>query len=89
MRSAISAGLCGPAGHLQEDRECFSRLDAILTILREDKPLPPSARSHPLKGGWQGYSECHIDPDWLLIFKKAPNELLLAATGTHADLFDE
>jgi mRNA interferase YafQ len=53
----------------------LSRLDTILTIPREDKPLPPSARSHPLKGGWQGYSECHIDPDWLLIFKKAPQRV--------------
>jgi mRNA interferase YafQ len=67
----------------------LGRLDAILTILREDMPLPPAARPHPLKGDWHGYYECHVGSDWLLIYKTVPGELLLAATGTHADLFDE
>ena len=67
----------------------LGRLDAILTILREDNALPPAARPHQLQGDWHGYHECHVAPDWLLIYKTVPGELRLAATGTHADLFDE
>ena len=67
----------------------LNRLDEILLLRRQDDPLPPSARPHPLKGAWRNYSECHVAPDWLLIYKLVGEELLLAATGTHADLFDE
>ncbi|MGD0023228.1 MAG: type II toxin-antitoxin system YafQ family toxin [Xanthobacteraceae bacterium] len=45
-------------------------------------------RPHPLKGDWKGYWECHISPDWLLIYKVTDEEVLLARTGTHADLFE-
>jgi len=46
-----------------------------------------STRSHPLKGEWKGHWECHIAPDWLLIYKLSENEVVLARTGTHSDLF--
>nr|WP_245258374.1 type II toxin-antitoxin system YafQ family toxin [Rhodopseudomonas palustris] len=52
-------------------------------------PLPPVCRPHALKGPWTGYLECHIGPDWLLIYRLTPEEVLLARTGTHSDLFDE
>jgi mRNA interferase YafQ len=55
--------------------------------LRQETPLPAAARAHPLKGEWMGYWECHVAPDWLLIYKSAADELFLARTGTHADLF--
>ena len=50
--------------------------------------LPASKRAHPLKGAWNGYWECHVEPDWLLIYKVTDDEVRLARTGTHADLFD-
>jgi len=40
-----------------------------------------------LSGEWKGVSECHIDPDWLLIYDVTPDEVLLIRTGTHSDLF--
>jgi mRNA interferase YafQ len=55
--------------------------------LRLGTPLPASARPHPLKGEWEGYWECHVAPDWLLIYKHSDIELMLARTGTHSDLF--
>ena len=67
----------------------LAELQTIIDMLREDRPLPPSSRPHPLKGNWRHYFECHIGPDWLLIYKNTPAELLLAAAGTHSDLFDE
>jgi mRNA interferase YafQ len=50
--------------------------------------IGPLVRAHPLKGEWRGYWECHVAPDWLLIYKMTDEEVLLARTGTHADLFD-
>lgn len=64
-----------------------ARLDSVTDALRQGMALPPSARPHPLKGEWMGYWECHVAPDWLLIYKLSDNELFLARTGTHADLF--
>jgi mRNA interferase YafQ len=46
-----------------------------------------ATRPHPLRGEWKGYWECHVAPDWLLIYKVSEDEVALARTGTHADLF--
>jgi mRNA interferase YafQ len=62
-------------------------LASVLNTLREGQQLPAARRDHPLKGEWKGWRECHIEPDWLLIYKATDDELLLARTGTHADLF--
>ena len=65
----------------------IARLNSILNGLRCGEMLPPAARDHPLKGEWTGFRECHIEPDWLLIYKSSETEVLLTRTGTHADLF--
>jgi mRNA interferase YafQ len=44
-------------------------------------------KDHPLHGNWHGYRDCHIEPDWILIYRLDPDLLTLAATGTHSDLF--
>jgi mRNA interferase YafQ len=62
-------------------------IEAIVTAIRRGDRLPSSVRVHPLKGEWRGYWECHIAPDWLLIYKVTDDEVLLARTGTHSDLF--
>ena len=62
-------------------------LDAVIDILRNDAPLPEARRDHLLKGEWKGWRECHIGPDWLLIYRTTDDEVLLARSGTHADLF--
>jgi mRNA interferase YafQ len=66
-----------------------AKLAAILRKLQRGEPLPPSSRPHPLKGGWKGYWECHVEPDWLLVYKVTDDEVRLARTGTHADLFEK
>ena len=65
-----------------------ARLDSIVDTLRQGFGLPSSARPHPLKGDWKGYWECHVAPNWLLIYKLSDDEVFLARTGTHADLFE-
>ena len=63
--------------------------DAVVVMLKKDIPLPPKYRDHPLSGKFAGYRECHINPDWLLVYRKYKDELilLLSRTGTHSDLF--
>jgi mRNA interferase YafQ len=59
----------------------------VLNALRECRQLPAARRDHRLMGDWKGWRECHIQPDWLLIYRTTDTEVLLARTGTHADLF--
>ncbi len=65
------------------------KLRTLIQLLLEQTPLPERYRDHPLKGAWTGWRDAHIEPDWLLIYRVAAGALLLARTGTHADLFDE
>ena len=66
----------------------MGQLQTVINILRIPDILPPKNRDHNLGGKYTGYRECHIDPDWLLIYKHSGSELLLYRTGTHADLFN-
>ena len=65
-------------------------LDKVITMLQNDIPLEEKYRDHELKGKYQGFKECHIQPDWLLIYLKENDVLTLTLvdTGTHADLFN-
>lgn len=63
--------------------------EEVLGLLREEKILPEKYCDHPLKGEYMGHRECHISPDWLLIYK-IENDMItlsLTRTGTHSDLF--
>lgn len=65
------------------------KLHAVVARLREGLPLSPANRDHALSGDFSGHRECHIAPDWLLVYKIHANLLILelTRTGTHADLF--
>ncbi len=67
----------------------IGKLRSLLTLLIKKKPLPQGCLDHSLKGDWNGFRDAHIESDWLLIYRVAGNELHLARTGTHADIFDE
>ncbi len=62
-------------------------LQKVIDTLRIPDVLPSKNADHNLSGNYNGYRECHIAPDWLLIYRQEGNELLLYRTGTHADLF--
>ena len=66
-----------------------AELDEVVRLLSEEKQLPPKNKDHALKGKFAGYRECHIRPDWLLIYKTERKilTLILLRTGTHSDLF--
>ena len=63
------------------------KLKTVMTTLVEDEPLPERYRDHVLIGNYRGRRECHIEPDWLLIYKLVEQEIILERTGTHSDLF--
>ena len=65
----------------------IEKLECIVDMLSNEMPLPTRCRPHKLTGNWLGYWECHIEPDWLLIYDFDNETVDLAATGTHADLF--
>lgn len=67
----------------------ISKLDNIISKLRKQEQLEDKYRDHALIGNYIGFRECHIEPDWLLIYAINNEELILTAsrTGTHSDLF--
>ncbi len=65
----------------------IKKLKDVISMLERGKKLPERNKDHFLAGDWKGYRECHLSPDWLLIYKISNNILNLARTGTHSDLF--
>ena len=65
----------------------LNKIKAVIELLAEEKQLPPSYRDHPLSGNWKGHRDCHIESDWLLIYRIIGNDIRLERTGTHSDLF--
>ncbi len=67
----------------------LSLLDKVIDTLAKGQPLDEKYRDHNLVGNYKGCRECHITPDWLLIYEILENELILylTRTGTHSDLF--
>lgn len=65
-------------------------IDKLLTaieILSNGLSLPSEYNDHPLRGEYSGKRDCHIEPDWILIYSTEKDEVVLYRTGTHAELF--
>ena len=64
-------------------------LEEVIAALAMGEALPEKHKDHALTGNWFGHRECHVLPDWLLIYRIEDEELVLtlARTGTHSDLF--
>ena len=65
------------------------KLNEVIKLLATDQPLPAANKDHALRGEFRGFRECHILPNWLLMYRKddLQLQLVLMRTGTHADLF--
>jgi len=64
-----------------------TKLITIVSMLINEMPLPAKHENHPLKGGYIGHMDCHIEPDWILIYKVDKQYIEFVRTGTHSDLF--
>ena len=72
---------------LQRQGTNLTLLESVVTALTKQQPLDARYRDHALVGNWGGFRECHIQPDWLLIYRVQDEELQLARTGSHVELF--
>lgn len=62
-------------------------LKDVMVELVSEIPLAEKYKDHILRGNYEGYRECHIEPDWLLIYKIVDRDIYFTRTGTHSDLF--
>ena len=67
----------------------LTKLKAALDVLIDGEPLPPEYKDHPLRGDFAGSRDCHIEPDWLVIYTltEEGGHVCFERTGTHSDLF--
>ena len=80
--------------YLELENEINKRIELLNEVIKklaQDIQLPEANLDHPLKGQYKGCRECHIQPDWLLIYSKEDriNLLSLVRIGTHSDLFEK
>ena len=73
---------------LRKQRKDLNKLEVVVDLLQDQQPLPARCRSHALRGNWANHWDCHIEPDWLLLYKLTSLELILVRTGSHAELFE-
>ena len=87
-----------PTGRFKKDLKVAKKrglqledLFAVIDRLAADEPLPSKNRNHMLRGDYEGFWECHINPDWLLIYMKDTEIRIISLfrTGTHSDLFSK
>jgi mRNA interferase YafQ len=74
---------------MEKRRMSIYKLREIMNIIVNEKPLPPERNNHPLHGEWEGSFECHIQGDWVVIYKlnHETHTVTFQRTGTHSDLF--
>ena len=72
---------------LRRRKKDFDKLKIIVRTLLRNEAIDPLHRNHKLIGDFQGRHECHIEANWLLIYKITESKVIFERTGTHADLF--
>ncbi|HUJ21546.1 MAG TPA: type II toxin-antitoxin system YafQ family toxin [Bryobacteraceae bacterium] len=66
----------------------LDKLEGIVDLLQTQHPLPLSCHVHRLRGTWSDHWDCHIEPNWLLLYRVTETSLILVRTGSHAELFE-
>jgi mRNA interferase YafQ len=72
---------------LRKRNKDLSKLEIVVALLRRGAELPEKYRNHPLRGNWVDHMDCHLEPDWLLLYQMTDKVIYLVRTGTHADIF--
>jgi mRNA interferase YafQ len=73
---------------MEKRGKSLEKIKRILKTLVNEERLSAKYRDHKLMGNYKGRRECHIEPDWLLIYKIIDSEIIFERTGTHSDLFE-
>lgn len=72
---------------IKKQNKDIGKLRTIIEKFVAKEALEPKYRAHPLTGNWKNFRECHIEPDWLLIYKLTEDTVILERTGSHSELF--
>ena len=72
---------------IKKQNKDLSKLKTVIEKLSSNQILEQNYRDHPLSGNWKDHRDCHIEPDWLLIYRITSEDLYLERTGSHSDLF--
>jgi len=72
---------------IKKQNKDLTKLRTIIDLLISGQSLGSQYRDHQLAGNWKGHRDCHIEPDWILIYRLTPDDLFLERTGSHSDLF--
>lgn len=71
----------------EKRKKDMAKIRAIMTKIAKQESLDPKHRNHKLTGNYRDHWECHIEPDWLLIYRLTATEVIFERTGSHSDLF--
>jgi len=74
---------------MQKRNKDMDKLTEVMDLLINEIPLQPKHENHPLHGNYEGKMECHVEPDWLLIYRivKEDRRIMFYRTGSHSDLY--
>ena len=72
---------------VKKQHKDLTKLRTVVDKLVAKEPLEAKYKDHPLTGNWRGFRDCHLEPDWLLIYKSSEDALILERTGSHSELF--
>ena len=72
---------------IRKQNKDLYKLRAVIEILAAGQLLEPKYHDHQLSGNWKGHRDCHIEPDWILIYRITADDLYLERTGSHSELF--
>ena len=72
---------------IRRQKKDLEKLRAVIEKLVAGESLDPKYRDHQLFGKWNGHRDCHLEPDWILVYRITANDLYLERTGSHAELF--
>ena len=72
---------------IKKQNKDISKFQTVLEILTHQSPMPAKYKDHALIGNWSNHRECHVEPDWLLIYRVTDSTLYLERMGSHSQLF--
>ncbi|MHA1796420.1 MAG: type II toxin-antitoxin system YafQ family toxin [Promethearchaeota archaeon] len=72
---------------VKKQNKDLSKLRVVIGKLVDQQILEPKYKDHQLTGNWKGHRDCHIEPNWILIYQLTDNVLILERTGNHSELF--
>ena len=72
---------------IKKQNKDLVKIRVVIKTLADQQILEPKYKDHQLSGNWKDHRDCHIEPDWILIYQRVDNDLILERTGTHSELF--